>query len=114
MQASNATAAYIGGSEGSIDRLDVKFMVDKAALEVMRDGLDLIRFNPELMESTILSADVIFVVVDDEDDEVEDVEGEIKTPKLKGPEALKVDDPKIFIHDLSRFVIVIVIVCSCK
>jgi hypothetical protein len=38
------------------------------------------------------------------------VEGEIKTPKLKGPEALKVDDPKIFILVLTRFVIVIVVV----
>jgi hypothetical protein len=74
MQVSNATAAYIGGREGSTDRLDVKATVDRAVLEAMRDGLDLIRFNPELIDSIILSADVVFVVDDDddEDDEVED------------------------------------------
>ncbi len=99
MQVSNATAAYIGGSEGSTDKLDVKVTVDKAVLEVMRDGLVLIKFNPELMESTIFSADVTRVVEDD-------AEGEINTPKVKGPEALKLDDPSMLIETFSRFVIV--------
>ncbi len=46
MQTSNATAAYIGESEGFTDRLDVKDMIDKAGLEFTMDGLDWIFASP--------------------------------------------------------------------
>jgi hypothetical protein len=87
-QGTNETEENKGFDEESSVKLNVKVMVDKTTFVVMRVALEAIKVSPSLTWFIKFKADD----VDDVDDD-DCGTGDIKIPKLKGPDGLHDDTP---------------------